>query len=250
MRFVLWCLVFLSGYAAATEQPPTLHLYTEHLPPYSYIVDGRPDGINVELMRQLCQRLELDCNITVLPWRRAYENAQHQQMSGVFSTARSAAREPLFRWVGPIASDWGYLFRLKGRTEVNPTNLEEAKNFKLAVARGDVYESYFKRHGFEFGRNMLDFATKSEPVPLFMAKRVDLLVGSKRSLRNWLRNNKLPEDSAEALFKLEDVGDNYLALNLLFPVKLAERMQLELEQMRQEGTINVLIQRYTDASNP
>uniref|UniRef100_A0A486XI79 Uncharacterized protein n=1 Tax=Rheinheimera sp. BAL341 TaxID=1708203 RepID=A0A486XI79_9GAMM len=195
-------------------------------------------------MRQLCQRLQLDCQLILLPWRRAFENAQQQPMSGVFSTARSEQRETLFRWVGPIASDWGYVFRLKGRTEVNPANLEQAKNFKLAVARGDVYESYFHQHGFEYGRNMVDFATKSEPLPLFMAKRIDLLVGSKRSLRSWLRDNNLPEDSAEPLFQLQDVGDNYLALNLNFSAELAAKMQHELEQMRQQGVLEALIQQY------
>jgi polar amino acid transport system substrate-binding protein len=91
---------------------------------------------------------------------------------------------------------------------------------------------------------MVDFATKSEPLPLFMAKRVDLLVGSKRSLRSWLRDNSLPEDSAEPLFQLEDVGDNYLALNLNFPADLALKMQQEVELMRDEGKLDALIQQY------
>lgn len=242
-RFLLSLVMLLQPLYAASAAT-TLSLYTEHMPPYSYQQGDKVEGINAELMRQLCQRLQLDCQLILLPWRRAFENAQQQPMSGVFSTARSEQRETLFRWVGPIASDWGYVFRLKGRLEVNPVDLEQAKNFKLAVARGDVYESYFRQHGFEYGRNMVDFATKSEPLPLFMAKRIDLLVGSKRSLRSWLRDNNLPEDSAEPLFQLQDVGDNYLALNLNFPADLALKMQQELELMRLEGKLDALIHQY------
>jgi polar amino acid transport system substrate-binding protein len=244
MRRYLLSLVMLLQPLYAASAATTLSLYTEHMPPYSYQQGDKVEGINAELMRQLCQRLQLDCQLILLPWRRAFENAQQQPMSGVFSTARSEQRETLFRWVGPIASDWGYVFRLKGRLEVNPVDLEQAKHFKLAVARGDVYESYFRQHGFEYGLNMVDFATKSEPLPLFMAKRVDLLVGSKRSLRSWLRDNSLPEDSAEPLFQLEDVGDNYLALNLNFPADLALKMQQELELMRLEGKLDALIHQY------
>ncbi|MBZ9613488.1 substrate-binding periplasmic protein [Rheinheimera maricola] len=243
-RFLVFLLMLWHVAFNATANT-VVSLYTEHMPPYNYQQDNKVEGINAELIRQLCQRVQLDCQMVVLPWRRAFENAQQQQMSGVFSTARSEQRESLFRWVGPIASDWGYVFRLKGRTEVNPVNLEQAKNFKLAVARADVYESYFRYHGFEYGRNMVDFATKSEPLPLFMAKRIDLLVGSKRSLRSWLRDNELPEDSAEPLFQLHDVGDNYLALNLDFPADLAFQLQQELELMRQQGVIEALIQQYT-----
>lgn len=240
---LLLCLgtLYLSDAQAAE---PQLTFYTEHLPPYSYVQDGEVIGINVELVETLCQRLELSCSISLLPWRRAFSLAQQQPMSGVFSTSRTAAREQLFQWVGPIASDWGYLFRLKGRTEVNPASLDEAKAFKLAVARGDVYESYFKRHGFEYGINMIDFATKTEPVPLFLQGRIDLLVGSPRAVRSWMLQHDMPEDSAEPLFKLHDVGDNYLALNLAFPPKLASKLQLELELMREQGEISALINQY------
>ncbi|WP_169337171.1 substrate-binding periplasmic protein [Arsukibacterium perlucidum] len=244
MRVVLFCWLLLIKSVYASEEPISITLYTEHMPPYSYLEDGQVSGINVELMQQLCQRQKLDCQITLLPWPRAYENAQRHQMSGVFSTSRSAARESMFQWVGPIASDWGYLFRLKGRHDVNPGNLEEAKNYKLAIARGDVYENYFLNLGFEYGLNMLDFATKSEPLRLLMAHRIDLVVGSKRSLRSWLREQQLPEDSAEPIIILQDVGDNYLALNRAFPPELAERMQQELELMQQQGVIDLLIAQY------
>ncbi|MEE2002851.1 transporter substrate-binding domain-containing protein [Alkalimonas sp. MEB108] len=245
MRWWLFVACFSSALGAAEPAAKEIRLYTEHLPPYSYLHGDTVDGINVELMRLLCQRAELSCRIELLPWRRAFDNAQQQPYSGVFSTSRTEERESLFQWVGPIASDWGYLFRLKGRSDVNPTNLEEAKAYRLAVARGDVYESYFKRHGFEYGVNMLDFTTKPEPVPLFLAKRVDLLVGSPRSVRSWLQQYGAPEDSAEALFKLRNVGDNYLALHPDFPAELTARLQQELELLRVQGVIQALIEQYT-----
>ena len=243
-RLILYaCLLWQTHQAQASQ--PQLIFYTEHLPPYSYLQDGEITGINVELVNMLCQRLELSCTISLLPWRRSFELAQQQSYSGVFSTSRTEARESLFQWIGPIASDWGYLFRLKGRTEVNPSNLDQAKAFKLAVARGDVYESYFQSRGFEYGISMIDFATKTEPVPLFLQGRIDLLVGSKRALRNWMLEHQVPADMAEPLFKLRNVGDNYLALNRQFPTELAMQLQQELDIMRDEGVISSLIQHYT-----
>lgn len=242
-----WCLLWaLFSLAVWAEIPAIqLQLYTEHMPPYSYLEQDKVDGINVALLRQLCERTQVKCQFELLPWPRAFEQAQQQPMSGVFSTSRNEAREALFQWVGPLASDWGYLFRLRGRAEVNPADLEEAKAFRLAVARGDVYESYFKERGFQYGINMLDFATKSEPVPLFLAKRIDLLVGSRRSVRSWLQQHGADEDSAEAWLKLEDVGDNYLALHPNTPASLVQRLQQELDRMQQEGVVLQLIQHYT-----
>lgn len=201
-------------------------------------------GINVELVRTLCQRVKLTCSIDLLPWRRAFELVQHHKHSGVFSTTRSPDRETIFRWVGPIASDYGYVFRLKGRTEVNPDNLAQAKNFIVAVSRGDRLESYFEGHGFSYNTNLMGFSTRTEPIPLFVAKKVDLLVGSRRALHSWMREHNLPTDTAEPLFRLDDIGQHYLALNLRFPADVAKALQRELDIMQQNGEIAALIQTY------
>ncbi|KKO44920.1 hypothetical protein WG68_13495 [Arsukibacterium ikkense] len=201
-------------------------------------------GINVELVKLLCQRAKITCNISLLPWRRAFDMAQHNVYSGVFSTSRNAEREALFSWVGPIASEPGYLFRLKGRTEVNPANLDEAKNYILAVSRGDRLESYFQSKGFRYGSNMMGFSTRTEPIPLFFAHKVDLLSGSKRSLRSWMLEHNMPADTAEPLFLLADIGAHYLALNPQFPADVALALQRELDIIHQNGELTAILQRY------
>ena len=165
--------VLPKGHAASDE----FTFYTEHLPPYSYVKQDKLTGLNVELIRALCQRIQLSCNLQLLPWRRAFDMALHNPNSGVFSTSRSAEREMRFQWVGPIASEAGYIFRLKGRTEVNPTNLDEAKSFVIAVSRGDRLERYFQDLGFRYGENLMGFSTRTEPIPLFTAYKIDLLAG-------------------------------------------------------------------------
>ena len=247
MRWTVYCSVLLlafvmapKAHAAQTEY----HFYTEHLPPYSYMQNDRVTGINAELVLTLCQRLELSCTISILPWRRAFGQAQLKQHSGVFSTTRAEDREALFQWVGPIASEHGYLFRLKNRAEVNPANLEQAKSYVLAVARGGRLETYFKNHGFTYDTNMIGFSSRTESIPLFLAKKIDLLAGSKRALASWMKEQNMPADTAEPLFRLNNVGEHYLALNLQFPAIVATKLQSELDQMRQSGELAAIIQRY------
>ncbi|SNY60453.1 amino acid ABC transporter substrate-binding protein, PAAT family [Arsukibacterium tuosuense] len=238
---LVWALVIASE---AHAVPTGYHFYTEHLPPYSYMQDDRVTGINAELVSTLCQRLELSCTISILPWRRAFGQAQREQNSGVFSTTRAEDREALFKWVGPIATDHGYVFRLRDRTEINPTNLEQAKNYVLAVSRGGRLETYFQHHGFSYDTNMMGFSTRTEPIPLFLAKKIDLLAGSKRALASWMNEHNMPADTAEPLFRLNNVGEHYLALNLQFPATVATKLQSELDKMRQSGELAALIERY------
>ena len=90
----------------------------------------------------------------------------------------------------------------------------------------------------------MGFSTRTEPIPLFLANKVDLLAGSKRALRSWMLEQNMPADTAEPLFKLEDVGKHYLALNLRFPTDIALAMQVELDNMRKNGELAALVQSY------
>ncbi|WP_333607281.1 substrate-binding periplasmic protein [Arsukibacterium sp.] len=249
MRFVvqhitavmLMCLVFSHSLPAKT---PPLTFYTEHLPPYSYLEQGELKGINVELVQQLCQQLALECQFQLLPWARAFELAQRDVNSGVFSTARSPQREALFQWVGPLASDWGYLFRLRSRPEVAPVDLEQAKAFSIAVVRGDVYEQYFLRQGFKYRENLLDYSTRAESIPLFLQGRVDLIPASPLAISRWLAEYDAPPDVAEIVFKLRGVGDNYLALHPQMRTELVAQLQQALQQFVQSADYQQLLQRY------
>lgn len=229
---------------AATQEKPHLFLYTENMPPFSYLNDNQPDGINVSLIRQLCQRLQFDCVFSLMPWRRAFEKALAQQYAGVFSTARTPSREKLFKWVGPISTANAFLFRLKGRTDVNPATLEEAKQYKIAVARGDVFEDFFRRHGFDYDSNLVDFADKADAVPLLQAKRIDLLVGLNINVNSWLQQHGLTFDAVEVVLPLGEVSKVYLALNNEFPQELAQQMQKEVELMLEQGALDALLQQY------
>ena len=243
LLFLLHIMLFSVGVAAQQEKP-RLFLYTENMPPFSYLVDNHADGINVALIRQLCQRLRLECVVQLMPWRRAFEKAQAQQYAGVFSTARTPSREQLFKWVGPISTANAFLFRLKGRTEINPLNLDDAKQFKVAVARGDVFEDYFRTRGFDNQNNLIVFADKADAVPLLRAKRIDLLVGLNINVNSWLQLHGLNSDAVEVALPLGEVSKVYLALNIEFPEELVQQMQAEVELMLEQGVLDALLQQY------
>lgn len=243
MRYLLLMVVSLMPWQLRAT-PPVFTFYTEHLPPYSYLEHDELKGINVELVQLLCQQLQLQCHLQLLPWARAFDLAQRDSYSGVFSTARSQQREALFQWVGPLASDWGYLYRLSSRPQVAPTSLQEAKHFSVAVVRGDVYEQYFRQHGFNYKENLLDFTTRSETIPLFLQGRIDLIPASPLAIGRWLAEYDAPADSAVAVFKLIDVGDNYLALHRDMPAEVVAQLQLTLLQFKQSDDYKLLLQRY------
>ena len=104
MRRTLWrCLVGLLVLGLSAAVPArSLQFYTEEYPPLNYSRDGRPVGLAVDLVRELFERTGDHGRISVVPWARGYQAAQLEPNTALFVTMRTAERERLFKWVGPV----------------------------------------------------------------------------------------------------------------------------------------------------
>ena len=231
---------------AASAFAEQLNLYTEHFPPYSYVKADTITGLNTELVRLSCKKAELQCNFQLYPWLRAYETASKDPHGALFSTSRNALREPMFKWVGPLAHSKANMYRLKSRPDINPETLEDAKRYVVAVARGDVYELYLQSQGFEQGVNLLGLAAKADAVGLFLQGKVDLLIGSELILPTWLAQYEKTVDVVEPVIDLSVVGANYLALNPAVPDAVVQKLQLALDEIYASGEYQQLAEDYLD----
>lgn len=239
---ILVCgLWFSSFYATADDE---LMLYTEHFPPYNFEENGVVRGINADILLQACAMANLQCTMQIYPWLRAMELAQKNPTSGIFTISKTKSRVPLFQWIGPLASSKAYLYRLATRPEVTAHDLDQAKKYSIAVAHGDVYEEFLLSQGFEYGKNLIEFRSKSEPVPLFLQGKVDLVIGSDIVIPSWLASHQLPADTAVPVIELANAGNNFVALNLAVPAAIAQRLQQAIDQLKLTGKYQQIVESY------
>src|SRR4051812_46813333 len=92
------------AFASTASHGTTLHLTTESAPPSSILKDGKVVGHATEKIREMMARAHVSIDIEMLPWQRAYNRALLNADTCVYDTARTAEREALFKWVGPVAS--------------------------------------------------------------------------------------------------------------------------------------------------
>jgi len=102
-----------------------LRLLTEEAPPTSFLRDGQPEGYAVEVVRELIRRTGSQARIELLPWTRAYFLAKSEADTGLFSVVRTAEREALFQWVGPILQGATRFYSLKS-SKLRIDSLEDA----------------------------------------------------------------------------------------------------------------------------
>ena len=129
MKFILPLLLLLTQ--ASVAAPDTYSGMTEDFPPFNYTENDKVTGYSTEVIEMAFAKAGLKTTFTQWPWLRAYNEAKDKKDHYVFSTSRTAEREKLLKWVGPITRDSVYLMVLKD-SPIKETSDFRAKTNKEA----------------------------------------------------------------------------------------------------------------------
>jgi|GEM_PF-2559898 len=142
MRFLAGVLFSMACLAAHA-----LELVTEDDPPHNMLRNGKVVGVATEKLEEAFRRSGIAEHIELMPWARAYQSALHRAGYCVFSAARTAEREPLFKWIGPIAAmDWTLYARADN--PARPGTLDEVRKEVIGGYLQDVISVWLADHGY------------------------------------------------------------------------------------------------------
>ncbi|WP_419148906.1 substrate-binding periplasmic protein [Pseudoalteromonas 'SMAR'] len=243
-----WWFGLLGALTCSVSSAKVLDLYTETFPPYNFSTENELVGVNTDLIIEACERAKIECNIKLLPWKRAYRNAQKAPNRGVFSTSRTAHREEKFIWVGPLASSYSCIYRLRDRTDIKLESRKALRRYTIGIPRGDIYESVLQKIGLVENAHYLTFAKKNEDILMFESGKLDLIIGSSLTLGYQLANVDLtPKDVVPVLALQDDllVG-NFLALNKATAPEMVLDLQKSLNEIKAEKYIEALVAQYIE----
>ena len=142
-------LFLFSGQVLAKK----IHILTEHLAPYQIVTENSIKGLSTEIVEATLKESQFTYAITAHPWALSYSRARHAENTCIYSLARTFVREPLFKWVGHIASIPVYLYSIKDR-HIVVSNIEEAKKYNIAAIRDDVSHQFLLTKGFVEKKNL------------------------------------------------------------------------------------------------
>jgi polar amino acid transport system substrate-binding protein len=140
---LLGALVLTAG-CLSDRQPDvsksvSLTYYTEQLPPYNYEENGTLQGISVDLLEAVTEKLGSKVpreEVHLVSWTEGYQATLTQPGTVLFSTARLPEREASFKWVGPIYTGQKVLFARRDR-EISINHPEDLADYKIGVITDD-----------------------------------------------------------------------------------------------------------------
>jgi polar amino acid transport system substrate-binding protein len=218
-----------------------ISLITEQSPPGGYLgKKGNVEGVTVELLRIISQRLNENTKFYLFPWARAFEMAKSEPNIGLFETIRSAEREPLFQWVGPLKI---YHISLYARSSKLTQSFDPSQlpgRWIACANRGSEYVSKIESLGFQQGKNLVLTVNEDNCAKLMLQGRVDLAPYNENSIEAFSKALDM-DTSVIPVLPLGEVK-LYLAFSKDVEPNRVSRWQTALEKSYSDGTMRTLYQ--------
>ena len=249
MKILLLTLLFVccssNLYAQTIDD---LIFITEEYPPFNFAVDGKEQGIATDTLLEMVKLVgahQTREDIGSFQWARGYNAALKIKDVLLFSTTRTAAREKLFKWVGPIIRSEIVLFARKDR-QLSLNRLAEInlKKLRVGVVLNDVGEQTLLELGVK--RKQIYRYNKGIHLAEMLQKgRIDLLAYGKLVTLWNLKTLGFKPDEYEAISSLKQ-AEYYYALNHKTDDRIVNQLQTALDQLKASGALDRTVSGYLD----
>ena len=232
----------LAGVLVASQPALALKVLTEENPPLNYTEGKKLTGMATEVVREMGKRAKLKLDFEVMAWNKAYEKAQADKETCLYSTARLPNRENAFKWVGPIAANkWG-LFALGGfKAEIK--SLDDAKPFRIGGVARDAKTEFLRQWGVTNIFEVQD--DKLNPAKLTLNRKetgkIDLWITSAASAKKVAAGAKVSDVKLVYLVREEE---SYLACSPRTSADTLKALTAALDTMKKDGSYAKIIKAY------
>lgn len=114
-------------------------------PPHQYVEDGEIKGADVDIIREIGKRMNLDIKFVALPWKRVLLSAKKGSVSAVLAVLQNRDRAKFIRYpTVPIHMNRNSIVIRKG-DPIHISSLDDLHGLKIGVTLGYSYGQEFDR---------------------------------------------------------------------------------------------------------
>lgn len=229
--------------AMDTEQTENaVSIYSSELPGHAEFDSETGDvtGFGIELCREIARRSGDTLDIGIKSWMEAIAHARGAANQGAIPTSRIAEREGSFKWVGPVGYDRLWLYA-QAESNIKIRTLRDASHVSgIAVVRGSVYETFLMEEGFT---NLVSMSTRVQCAEALVTGRVALMVADEDMVKALGRRVGRGPHAFRPVFLLYE-NPSYIAFSLDTPDRVVNRWQVELSNIKRDGTYDRLVEHW------
>ncbi|MFB2799927.1 substrate-binding periplasmic protein [Shewanella seohaensis] len=246
MKFVTHLLLAVCLCILPYRALAALSIYTEEWAPISFSVDGKPDGLAVQVVQEIQKRVKNQDPIKVVPWARGWKIMTEQPNTVLFAMTRTPAREQLFSMIGPIATGTINFYALKD-SPLYIGSIDDAKQAKaVGVYRSSVEDQLLMEHQFT---NIAPSTTPLLSAKQLMKKRIDLWCNTNLTAPSILAEAGASMDDVKSLYTISE-NHLYISFSKGTPNKEIEQWKEALINIKADGTFAQIYHRWLPNDAP
>jgi ABC-type amino acid transport substrate-binding protein len=222
-----------------------LTFITENYKPLNYIENSVVTGLGPEILKEICEQLNIPFNVKVLPWEEGYQQVQATGNAVLFSTILNAERKDKFKWAGPYAS-LSWMFYAASQNSVTLNTLEDAKQVgKIGVLEDYAIEQYLVAQGFT---NLVYCNDNIDAFQKLLTGDIDLFPSDRFTAEAALQtlNESIYDVTNELTIKTDLV---YFAFNKQVPDDVVADFQEQIDRLKSDGTLLKLYRKFMNSSD-
>ncbi|WP_037338972.1 substrate-binding periplasmic protein [Saccharospirillum impatiens] len=229
---LLTCLINLPAFAENDDTQ--LYIYTENYGNYNYSLSGRDyehrrddiGGTSTEVVKALLADAGYEYRMRLRNWGVGYGRTLERPYYGIFSTARTAQREDIFQWVGPIAQYNWTIFRYEGSTiEVN--DIDDLRSLRVGGYANSATTLFLQDQGIEVSTLPNDSLNAQR----LAQDQIDVWIASDVNAYNLAEEAGFPNIEPAWIIRTVDM---YLAMNKDTPAEVIDRLQTSLDRVQNQ----------------
>ena len=213
--------------------------------PISFDKNGEAAGINVDIIKEACQRMGYKVKIDLVPWKRAQEAAKTGEADGFFSTYKSPEREVdyLFPAESLISENNILLVKKDAKIEFDG-DVSKLKEYTFATLDGYTTLNKYISEGKIVKVDKSKSTEEALKKLLSGDHNVDIVVNTNYIIWDVLK--KMGEtDEVKELNTPLTINPSYLAFTKKKDMSaVAAKFDAEIKKMKQDGTCNKIIEKY------
>jgi polar amino acid transport system substrate-binding protein len=173
---VLWFGLIASTWAEASHKPHFVVVYTDWKP-YGYMEDGLAKGFEIDVFREVAERMGTTVEFQNCPWKRCLKMVEKGKADVLVSALRTPERETFLHFpIESISVSETALFTKKDAPLIGFNGgAEYLKGLKVGVTSGFSYGDSFDK---DEGIIKLEARSTEQVVKMFMVGRSDLIIGN------------------------------------------------------------------------
>lgn len=247
--FGMFLFIFITYFSSAVTAAETFTVYCneKNIPVCYRDGAGKFVGIDVDIVRELSNRLGFSLEIKLVPWKRVLAGIKDGQADAGMPLFVTADRQKYSLYPQVPIHEAVMAAYTKVGSGITYSDLKDLSGKSIGIRRGYSISPEFDRLAKEGKIKVTEVTNIKNLIKMVQANRFDIIVDKQSTVGYHLKQSGI---KLQNIGEVSQVRGAYLvvskATNFKDPKSLLSEIDKVLIEMKQEGVIEEITKRYTD----